>query len=247
MDWYSWLSKTGLDPSLTYEYGRAFTRNELGEEDVSYFNHEFLQSMGISVAKHRLEILKLARKEFRGSSHGLSRLILALNKTKKLISKNIGKLGFRKDSGRVTLSELSPYRSQWTGALRNNQSWKEPTQEKAMVTNRRIMRSGPLDRRAQERLMVTNRSISLSGPLDGNVPERLMYTTWTPIVPGALEGRVKEKVVFPSRSPGVSGPLDRRGLGTMVNNSSPCNNEKMGGDGGVQSLWSVMFQDMKPT
>nr|KYP56778.1 hypothetical protein KK1_003025 [Cajanus cajan] len=63
MDWFSWLSKTGLEPSLVYEYGLTLAHNELEEEDMFYFNHEFLQSMGISIAKHRLEILKLARKE----------------------------------------------------------------------------------------------------------------------------------------------------------------------------------------
>ncbi|KAJ7962805.1 Sterile alpha motif domain-containing protein [Quillaja saponaria] len=67
MDWFSWLSKTGLEPTLVYEYGLTLAHNELEEEDIIYFNHEFLQSMGISIAKHRLEILKLARKE-RGKS-----------------------------------------------------------------------------------------------------------------------------------------------------------------------------------
>ena len=43
MDWFSWLSKTSLD-----EYGLAFAHNELEEEDIVYFNHEFLQSMAIS-------------------------------------------------------------------------------------------------------------------------------------------------------------------------------------------------------
>ncbi|CAN0919574.1 hypothetical protein LINGRAHAP2_LOCUS31536 [Linum grandiflorum] len=62
MDWFSWLSKSGLDPSLVYEYGLSLSNNELEEEDISYFNHEFLQSMGISIAKHRLEILKLSKK-----------------------------------------------------------------------------------------------------------------------------------------------------------------------------------------
>ncbi|KAK8296521.1 hypothetical protein V6Z11_D05G127600 [Gossypium hirsutum] len=62
MDWFSWLSKTGLEPSLVYEYGLSFSHNELEEEDIVYLDHEFLQSMGISIAKHRLEILKLAGK-----------------------------------------------------------------------------------------------------------------------------------------------------------------------------------------
>ncbi|RVW30507.1 hypothetical protein CK203_098840 [Vitis vinifera] len=82
MDWFSWLSKTGLEPSLVYEYALAFSQNELEEEDISYFNHEFLQSMGISIAKHRLEILKLARKEKGASPRAMSRLIIAIKRTK---------------------------------------------------------------------------------------------------------------------------------------------------------------------
>ncbi|KAI5660451.1 hypothetical protein M9H77_29244 [Catharanthus roseus] len=91
MDWFSWLSKTGLDPSLVYEYGLAFAQNELEEEDIAYFNHEFLQSMGISIAKHRLEILKLAKKEKGGAiiTHPISRLIIAIKKTKKNLSKYV--------------------------------------------------------------------------------------------------------------------------------------------------------------
>ncbi|CAN4098420.1 unnamed protein product [Withania somnifera] len=53
MDWFSWLSKTELEPSLVYEYGLAFAHNELEQDDIAYFNHEFLQSMGISISKHR--------------------------------------------------------------------------------------------------------------------------------------------------------------------------------------------------
>lgn len=62
MDWITWLSKTELNPALVHKYGLAFTRNELEEDDLSYFDHELLHSMGISIAKHRLEILKLVHK-----------------------------------------------------------------------------------------------------------------------------------------------------------------------------------------
>ncbi|KAL6603761.1 hypothetical protein ACP70R_044122 [Stipagrostis hirtigluma subsp. patula] len=63
MEWYSWLSRTGLAPSLTYEYGQLFSRNELEPGDAAHFDHDLLKSMGIAVAKHRLEILKLAKKQ----------------------------------------------------------------------------------------------------------------------------------------------------------------------------------------
>jgi hypothetical protein len=63
MEWYSWLSRAGLAPSLTYEYGLLFTQNELEPSDAAHFDHDLLKSMGIAVAKHRLEILKLAKKQ----------------------------------------------------------------------------------------------------------------------------------------------------------------------------------------
>ncbi|KAE8008800.1 hypothetical protein FH972_005275 [Carpinus fangiana] len=89
MDWFSWLSKTSLEPSLVYKYGLAFAHNELEEEDIVYFNHEFLQSMGISIAKHRLEILKLARKEKGASPRPMSRLLVAIRRTKRCLGKYI--------------------------------------------------------------------------------------------------------------------------------------------------------------
>ncbi|KAJ0090753.1 hypothetical protein Patl1_14868 [Pistacia atlantica] len=109
MDWFSWLSKSSLDPSLIYEYGLAFARNELQKEDLTYFNHEFLQSMGISVAKHRLEILKLARKEVRGGPNTLCRLILAINNTKKKIGKRINKWVFHEVGSTKALPEPPPH------------------------------------------------------------------------------------------------------------------------------------------
>ncbi|RAL41377.1 hypothetical protein DM860_010171 [Cuscuta australis] len=82
MDWFSWLCRTGLDPTLVYEYGSVFAQNQLVEEDIPHFNHEFLQSMGISIAKHRLEILKLAAKNKRRRTKPISRrLLLAVKRT----------------------------------------------------------------------------------------------------------------------------------------------------------------------
>jgi hypothetical protein len=63
MDWYAWLCKAALDPDLALEYALLFARNELGAADIRHLDHEFLASMGVAVAKHRLEILKLARRE----------------------------------------------------------------------------------------------------------------------------------------------------------------------------------------
>lgn len=63
MDWFSWLSKTDLDPTLIYEYGLIFAQKKLRSEDIALFNHNFLRRLGITVAKHRLEILKLSKRE----------------------------------------------------------------------------------------------------------------------------------------------------------------------------------------
>ncbi|PWA98499.1 Sterile alpha motif/pointed domain-containing protein [Artemisia annua] len=117
IDWFSWLAKTGLDPSLIYEYGMSFSRNELEEDDIAYFNHEFLQSMGISIAKHRLEILKLARKT-KGSSNGsppMSKLIFAIKKTKRTLLKYIQTLVHRDESALVLVQKS--YGSRWKGTM----------------------------------------------------------------------------------------------------------------------------------
>ncbi|KVI06051.1 uncharacterized protein LOC112510079 [Cynara cardunculus var. scolymus] len=116
IDWFSWLSKAGLEPSLIYEYGMALSRNELEEGDIAYFNHEFLQSMGISIAKHRLEILKLARKQ-KGSSgsHPISKLMIAIKKTKRTLANYIHTWVRRDDSALVLVRRSNG--SGWRGAM----------------------------------------------------------------------------------------------------------------------------------
>ncbi|GER39323.1 sterile alpha motif (SAM) domain-containing protein [Striga asiatica] len=92
MDWFSWLSRTNLDPSLTYEYALAFATNELDIEDIPYLTHDFLKSMGISIAKHRLEILKLAtthKNKNRVSIRPVVWLKLAVKQTKTYFTKKI--------------------------------------------------------------------------------------------------------------------------------------------------------------
>ncbi|XXG52045.1 hypothetical protein AAC387_Pa03g0465 [Persea americana] len=116
MDWFSWLSKTGLEPSLVYEYGLAFAHNELEEDDITYFNHEFLQSMGISIAKHRLEILKLAEKETGRRPHPMSRLLSLIKKTKRCLAKCIHTWVHRNDSALIVVP-TKPYGKRWRGAL----------------------------------------------------------------------------------------------------------------------------------
>ncbi|KAF8041753.1 hypothetical protein BT93_A0377 [Corymbia citriodora subsp. variegata] len=116
MDWFSWLSKTGLEPSLVYEYGLAFAHNELEEEDITHFNHEFLQSIGISIAKHRLEILKLARKENLLKPHPFSSLVGAINTTKKRLASYMRKLTHREESA-LTCVPRPSYGTRWRDAM----------------------------------------------------------------------------------------------------------------------------------
>ncbi|XP_060182937.1 uncharacterized protein LOC132612877 [Lycium barbarum] len=97
MDWFSWLCKTGLEPSLVYEYGLAFAHNELEHEDIVYFNHEFLQSIGISIGKHRLEILKLAKKERGTIPNSMSRFLQVIKRTKRRLSNYVRNWGHNEE------------------------------------------------------------------------------------------------------------------------------------------------------
>ena len=143
MDWFSWLSKTGLEPSLVYEYGLAFAHNELEEEDIVYFNHEFLQSMGISIAKHRLEILKLARKEKGASPRPMSRLLVAIRRTKRCLGKYIRTWIRREESSALVVVPRPGYGSRWKGAMAKR--------------NKRLMTTAAATAK-QGRLLLTNGS-----------------------------------------------------------------------------------------
>ncbi|MBA0606383.1 hypothetical protein Godav_018854 [Gossypium davidsonii] len=139
MDWFSWLSKTGLAPSLVYEYALAFSHNELEEEDIVYFNHEFLQSMGISIAKHRLEILKLARKERGVTPRPVSRLLLAIKRTKRSLGKYIRTWVRRQEHSALVVvnpRSRSGYANKWKGAmLKRNKKLMVGTQGRLLLTN----------------------------------------------------------------------------------------------------------------
>ncbi|XP_061340099.1 uncharacterized protein LOC133286670 [Gastrolobium bilobum] len=150
MDWFSWLSKTGLEPSLVYEYGLAFAHNELEEEDMIYFNHEFLQSMGISIAKHRLEILKLARKEKGKRPRPVARLVMAIKRTKRCLSNYIRTLTRCEESTALVVVPTRPgsgYGTRWKSAV--------------MKRNKKLMVA------KQERLLLTNGSPTIVPCLDG--------------------------------------------------------------------------------
>ncbi|KAK4427966.1 hypothetical protein Salat_1565600 [Sesamum alatum] len=136
MDWFSWLSKTALDPSLVYEYGVVFAQNELEEDDIPYFNHEFLQSMGISVAKHRLEILKLATGK--DKRRRVSRILIAVNRAKRCFSKYLRPwVRGREESSALALVPSRSRSARWRNAMLKRN-------KKVAAVNRRQMSRAPL-------------------------------------------------------------------------------------------------------
>ncbi|CAL9071122.1 unnamed protein product [Musa textilis] len=121
MDWYSWLSNSGLEPYLVYEYGLLLTNNELEEEDVAYFDHSFLQSMGIAVAKHRLEILKLTKKDRRAPPLPVAKLVAAIRQSKNCLARYLRTLS-RGKSPAVLVVPTTPYGDRWGGAMSRRQT-----------------------------------------------------------------------------------------------------------------------------
>lgn len=206
------------------------------------------------MAKHRLEILKLAKKEGHHHPRTISRLGLALLKTKKCFSKYFTRMSSHEtdmssSSPKYVADQPEKYQEHWRGSLLR----------KPEVRTRSIALSGPLDMRTHEKLMMVPnpKSLKLSGPLDSKLNERLMYTAnRSP----RLTSTVSDKLmVAANRSPKAAGPLDGRSYDRLMvsTNRSP----KLSGplDGGVtpyekenvdfddHSLWTAMFQDMKPT
>ncbi|KAH1042218.1 hypothetical protein AAZX31_09G086300 [Glycine max] len=247
MDWFSWLSRTSLEPSLIYEYGLAFARNELQLEDAIYFNHEFLQSMGVSIAKHRLEIIKLAKKEVGGGGAVMMMRSSSSIKfsIKKCLRKCFSKLVSREDHHEAMMAttammatEPNWYQGKWRRARHNgnNEDLKgdnnnnNNNNNKGVQRSRTIALSGPLDgngRIIHEKMMNNNKVMKLSGPLDGKMNggnnERVnMYASAnrSPLMSANTPTRPLDGRFMGSvKSPRLSGPLDARP--TMVNSRSP--------------------------
>ncbi|TKY54770.1 hypothetical protein E2542_SST19182 [Spatholobus suberectus] len=268
MDWFSWLSRTTLEPSLIYDYGLTFARNELQLEDACYFNHEFLQSMGVSIAKHRLEILKLVKKE-----EGAARPKKLSGVIKKCLRKCMNKLVFREDDRMkdipsmpvsVPPPETNWYQAKWKGSLVRKQQGSEDLKEEKplpvlpMYRSRTIALSGPLDGSRIHEKMVNNKALKLSGPLDGRMHERMMNTNRSPLMSRPLDGRyvvttksprVDVRVMVENKSPRLPRPLDA----TRAENESPLGYSplnKANADFDYDddhTLWPTLFQDLKPT
>lgn len=217
MDWFSWLLKTGLEPSLVYEYGLAFAHNELEEEDIIYFDHEFLQSMGISIAKHRLEILKLASREKGGGGSGkqklrlmrpISRLLVVAKRTKQRLATYIHTLAHKEDSKSALVvvppSTTTRRRRKPSGSNNSNRGgWR-----------------GAMVKGNNKRLMLTNGNPMLS-PM---------------VAPGARVNCFSSPEVCDSNTweKGDSG-----GKGRLSSSFT--------GGAAEETRWDALFQDLKPT
>lgn len=136
MDWFSWLSKTGLESSLVYEYGLALAHNELEYDDVVYFNHEFLQSIGISIGKHRLEILKLVKKEKGAIPNSMSRFLQVIKRTKRRFSNYIRNLGHSEELALALVPKRNSS-SRWKNSMmkRRNTRVAAAKQNPLLLTN----------------------------------------------------------------------------------------------------------------
>lgn len=165
MDWFSWLCKTGLDPSLVYEYGLAFARNELEEDDIAYFNHEFLQSMGISVAKHRLEILKLAKKERKNVPLPMTRFLRAIKRTKRRIAVYVRTLVRREDSALAIVPAKKEKRSHGSSSRLKRNNKRVVAANSKQNTPTLLLTNGSPRLLSSSRLMSSSRINSFSGQM----------------------------------------------------------------------------------
>lgn len=119
-DWYSWLRRASIDPLGASEYALLFSQNELEEEDIVEFNHEFLQSLGISIAKHRLNILKLARKERKMKESMSSTVQTAVRKVKHCLTRYVHQLLVLHDHSAVVIvpsTSNTGSKKNWGGAV----------------------------------------------------------------------------------------------------------------------------------
>lgn len=220
MDWFVWLSKTSLAPSHVYDYAVIFTYNELEEDDMICFNHEFLRSMGIAVAKHRLEILKLARKEKGGRIvHPMPWIILAIKKTKNYVFKKVEALTHRNDSS-ISLAKVRNNSLRWKVSM--------------LQRNKRFLRAGmegsrPTRERNENHKFGFGQKILMIGYKDMHETDNeSLSSIRTP-------SSTTETKVNPWNS-SFSSTLGRQSLDGEYWSSSM-----------EESKWDSMFTDLKPT
>lgn len=195
-----------------------FTRNELEGDDVAYLDHEFLKSMGISIAKHRLEILKLAmkaKKKSRGgvlggggsmttttAQHMHKLLTTTLKRTKSCISKYMHILVHpnRRDSSSIVIARGDRRRGT-EGALKRR--------DRKMV----VVQQG--------RLMFTNGGVKVSS----SCPSPLSRGATTPLMVSSCHCK----------------------SGDQGDDDDDDDDGYRGSNDGVTFKWDSMFKDLKPT
>lgn len=219
--------------------------------------------MGVSIAKHRLEILKLAKKEDEAAAMATSTKNLS-GVIKKCLRKCLSKLVFREEEVKDTPLPPEPnwYQGKWRRALVTKHGTEELRGERGMQRSRTIAMSGPLDGRMHEKMMISNNKfLKLSGPLDGKMHERMVNRS--PVRTTSDHGRFMST----AKSPRLSGPLDATARAALVSNRSPRlmmpsdewvdspmgynspYNNKIRGDSDYDenALWRTLFEDLKPT
>ncbi|RWW10654.1 hypothetical protein BHE74_00033617 [Ensete ventricosum] len=146
MDWYSWLSESSLDPGLVSEYALLFSNNELVQDDIAHFDHEFLLSMGVSIGKHRLEILKLAKKGMYRSPSSVARLLAAISMTRSCIAKYVRSFVPR-DSSAIVVVPRPPYNggvASRGNMLKRNKKLVKSKQGELLLTDGGVKVSSPV-------------------------------------------------------------------------------------------------------
>jgi hypothetical protein len=142
---YAWLCRVGLHPDVALEYALLFARNQLGAADVRHLDHEFLLSMGVAVAKHRLEILKLARKESSSSHRKAAAIAVVLPwRATRLLAAAVHR------SARSALGRLRAYRD------RNRERGRDRDRAAAVLATQRV----PLLRHRGGRVALAHRHSS---------------------------------------------------------------------------------------
>ncbi|KAH6771906.1 hypothetical protein C2S51_010310 [Perilla frutescens var. frutescens] len=222
MDWFTWLSKTDLDPSVAYEYALTFTHNELGQDDVAYFSHEFLQSMGVSIAKHRLEILKLARKKKgkKSSIHPVLWLMFAVKQTKNYVVKRVQAL-VHHESSPLSVVPTRNHSLRWKVAmLQRNSRLRKPEWPMLGYDGPRLVPDHGI-------MMLTNGSPG-SGSTEGSI--------WVESEANAESGHI-------TTTEAVANTRDSSFSGTMIH--SP--DMEYWSSSTEEIKWDSMFKNLKPT
>jgi hypothetical protein len=266
MDWYAWLCRAGLHPDVALDYALLFARNELVADDVRHFDHQFLASMGVAVAKHRLEILKLARRESSSSSssvsHTASRAAAAITALPRRATRLLAAAVHR--SARSALGRLrasvssSPASSSRAGGPDRNAS-NPAAALRALATPPRL----PLPpRRRGGRVahswgkLVASPSPSPMAPRGGKTPLPLMlvhHVSKPVLVTSSCAVTVRALPAPPAAAAVIAGCLataEPRGRDQDKNDAS-CDadmveDEEMDGGEEEEMRWESMFQDLKP-